>query len=66
MPKKSAAAVARHDEKRQSLEAELAKYQQMVRDLRTSGESTLSKTQKQKEYHAKILELQQQILRHGA
>jgi hypothetical protein len=65
MPKKSAAAQARHDEKRQALEAELAKYQQLARDLRTSSESTLVKTQRQKDYHKNILELQQQLTRLG-
>lgn len=63
MPKRSAAAQARHDEKRQALEAELSKYQQLVRDLRTSSESTLAKTHKQKEYHKNILELQHQLAR---
>jgi hypothetical protein len=66
MPKRSAAAQARHDEKRQALEAELSKYQQLVRDLRASADSTLVKTHKQKEYHKKILELQQQLTRIGA
>ena len=65
MPKRSAAAQARHDERKQALEAELAKYQQLVRTLRTSSESTLMKTHKQREYHKKILELQHQLQSQG-
>jgi hypothetical protein len=64
MPKRSAAAQARLDEKKGLMMAELAKYQQMVRELRTSTESTLTKTQKQKDYHRIILELQHQIENH--
>jgi hypothetical protein len=65
MPKKSAAAQARHDERAQALQAELAKYQDLVRQLRASSESTLAKTHKQKEYHRKILEIQSLLQRHG-
>jgi hypothetical protein len=65
MPKRSVGAQARHDEKRQSLEVDLARFQQLVRDLRTSNESTLAKTHKQKEYHKIILELQHQLDKHG-
>jgi len=43
------------------LEAELEKYRQIVRDLRASGESMLVKTQRQKVYHKRILDLQNQL-----
>jgi hypothetical protein len=65
MPKRSEGAQARHEEKKKALEDELGKFQQMIRELRTSSESTLSRTHKQKEYHRRVLELQQQLLNHG-
>ncbi len=66
MPKRSAAAQARHDDARQALEAELKGLQELSRRLRTSNESTLSKSHKLKEYHAKIMEAQGRLERHGA
>ena len=65
MPKRSLQAQARHDETKQAIQSELERYQQIVRELRTSSESTLAKTHKQKEYHRKILELQQRLQTHG-
>jgi hypothetical protein len=65
MPKKSLAAQARHDETKKVLEAELQKYQEIARQLRTSSESTLVKTHKQREYHAKILQIQSQLEKHS-
>ncbi len=65
MPKRSLQAQVRHDDAKNAFEAELEKYQQLIRDLRASSESTLAKTHKQKEYHKKILELQQKLQHHG-
>jgi len=65
MPKKSAAAQARHDEAKQALETELKGLQELSRLLRTSSESTLAKSHKLKDYHAKIMELQGRLERHG-
>ena len=65
MAKRSQMAQARHDDKRQVLEAELAKYQQLIRELRASSESTLAKTHKQKEYHLKIQAIEHELLNHG-
>ena len=65
MPRKSVAAKARFDVEKKLLEAELSKYQELVRALRTSSESTLARTHKQKEYHKKILELQSRIEKLG-
>lgn len=66
MPKRSAAAQARHDETRQALEAELKGLQELSRQLRTSSESTLSKSHKLKDYHARIMEVQGRLEKHGA
>ncbi|MFH0861553.1 MAG: hypothetical protein V1875_00850 [Candidatus Altiarchaeota archaeon] len=65
MPKRSVQAQARHEETKQAIQSELEKYEQIVRELRTSTESTLARTHKQKEYHRKILELQQKLQSHG-
>jgi len=65
MPKRSVQAQARHDEAKGAIQSELEKYQQIIRELRASSESTLAKTHKQKEYHKKILELQQKLQTHG-
>jgi hypothetical protein len=65
MVRKSAAAQERHNTEKDAVEAELAEYQQMVRALWKSGESKLAQTHKQREYHKKIQELQQQLQRLG-
>ncbi len=46
------------EEDRKKLEDELGKYRQLVRDLLKGNESKLVKTQKQREYHTKITNLQ--------
>ncbi|MBD3389163.1 MAG: hypothetical protein GF416_08720 [Candidatus Altiarchaeales archaeon] len=61
MAKRSTAAKARYSEKKAVLESELARYQQMIRDLRSSGESRLLRTKKQKMYHKKILDIKNQL-----
>ena len=55
-------AQAKSEKKRNELEAELEKYQQMVRELRTSKESRLTVTQKQKVYHKKIVSIKAKIV----
>ncbi|MBU0763188.1 MAG: hypothetical protein KKD39_09200 [Candidatus Altiarchaeota archaeon] len=54
----SEASKQRLEDERTDLEGELGKYRQLVKDLLKSGESKLVKTQRQKQYHMKITELQ--------
>ena len=51
----------RLDGERHVLEEELDKYRKLVKDLLKSEESKLVKTQKQKQYHMKITELQRKL-----
>jgi len=61
MARRSQAAKAKHGQRKADLEAELGKYQSMVRELMRSDESRLVKTQKQKVLHKKITDLKHQL-----
>ena len=61
MARLSASAKARHEGEKAKIESELAQFQRMVADLRSSSESPILKTQKQKEYHKKIQELNHKL-----
>jgi len=62
MARMSDGAKARLEEQKKLLDVELAKYQKLVYDLRTSNESSITKTHKQKEYHKKIQDVQHKIM----
>ena len=66
MARRSKAAEARIDKKRSEMESELQKYQKTVRDLRSSSESKLTITGKQKLYHKKILDLKSKLEQLGS
>ena len=61
MPRRTAAANARFEEKRLQLEAELQKYRTLAREMRNSAQSTLVKTHKGKEYQKRVSDLQGQL-----
>jgi hypothetical protein len=57
----SEASKQRNDTERAALEEELEKYRHLVRNILKSNESKLLKTQKQRQYHSKICELQRKL-----
>ena len=61
MARLSSTAKAKLDGQRAQLEAELVRYQKLIRDLRASSESPLVKTQKQREYHRKVQEVSHRL-----
>jgi len=61
MARLSAMAKAKIDAQKAHVEAEIAKYQKMISDLRASKESPLLRTHKQKEYHKRIQDLKYQF-----
>jgi len=61
MVRKSAAATERFENDKAEIESELEKYRSLIKLLRASEDSKLSKTTKQKHYFTKIRELTAQL-----
>lgn len=61
MVRRSSAAKAKFEKRKAELESELGKYQQLIRNLRSSSESRLMKTKKQKVFHKKVTDIKNQL-----